>query len=56
VDGTEVADFTYNGSEDRLAYTPPRLRYGGHSLKSVATDSCDNTTIHQNGFKVLRPR
>ena len=52
----EIDDPAYDQAEDRLAYTPPRLRYGGHNLKIVATDSGENTTIHQNGIRVLRPR
>ena len=56
VDGAEVTGFAYDGGDDRLAYTPPRLGYGGHNLKIVATDSGENTTIHQHGFRVLRPR
>lgn len=56
VDGAEVTDFAYDGSEDRLAHTTGRLAYGSHSLKIVATDSGENTTIHQHGFRVLRPR
>lgn len=56
VDGAEVTDFAYDQGEDRLSYTPRRLGYGGHNLKIVATDSGENTTIHQHNFRVLRPR
>ena len=56
VDEAEVAQFAYDGGEDRLAYTPPRLGYGGHSLKIVATDPGENTAIRQHNFRVLRPR
>ena len=56
VDGTEVTDFAYDQNEDRLGYTTPTLDYGRHSLKIMATDSGDNTTIHQHGFRVLRSR
>ena len=56
LDGAEVTDFAYDGGEDRLAHTPPRLGYGGHNLKIVATDSGEDTTIHQHNFRVLRPR
>jgi len=56
VDGTEVTDFVYDQNEDRLGHTTPRLDYGRHNLKIVATDSGENTTIHQHNFRVLRPR
>ncbi len=56
VDGTEVTGFAYDQNEDRLGYTTPRLNYGRHNLKIVATDSGYNTTIHQHGFRVLRSR
>lgn len=56
VDGDEVTDFDYDGGEDRLAHTTGRLAYGGHNLKIVATDSGENTTIHQHNFRVLRRR
>jgi len=56
VDGSEVTDFAYDQSEDRLGHTTGRLAYGGHNLKIVATDSGYNTTIHQHNFRVLRRR
>lgn len=53
VDGAEATNFAYDGGDDSLAYTTGRLAYGSHSLKIVATDSGDNTTIHQHNFRVL---
>ena len=44
----------YAPGNDRLTYTAPKLAYGGHRIKVVATDGAGNTTIKTWGFKVVR--
>jgi len=53
LDGSDRDNFSYDAGTDRLTYTPPRLAFGRHAVKIVATDAGGETT-YSWGFKVVR--
>jgi hypothetical protein len=54
LDGNLRSGFSYNGGTDRLAYTPPRIAYGRHTVEVVAEDAASNVTTYTWDFKVVR--
>ena len=54
LDAKMRATFTYNEDTDRLNYNAPRLSYSKHTVKIVAKDGPDNSSVKTWSFTVRR--
>ncbi|CAA9406185.1 MAG: Serine protease, subtilase family [uncultured Rubrobacteraceae bacterium] len=54
LDGKKRAAAEYDAGADRLTFIAPKLSYGGHKVKVVATDEAGNTRTKSWSFKVVR--